>query len=73
MSAGFDESTLIGSARFRSPTPPLGQFSDQVQGVPDGASQPVKGVHHDHVAFPGVPGHRPQPGRSTVDPDFLSK
>jgi len=34
---------------------------DQVQRVAHRPSQPVQGVHHDHMAPPGEPQHRPKP------------
>lgn len=32
----------------------FGQVVDEVQGVPDGAAQPIQGVHDDHVAIAGL-------------------
>src|SRR5450759_1478596 len=31
------------------PDPALGEFVDEVEGVPHGAAEPVQGVHHDRV------------------------
>jgi len=45
-----------------NPDSPLGELVDEVEGVADGATEPVQGVHHDHVAVAGVRQCRPQPG-----------
>jgi len=58
----LDESTRIGSARFAHPDSSLGELVDEVEGVADGAAEPVQGVHDDHVAVAGVGQRRLEPG-----------
>lgn len=51
-SSGLAKSDRIGEVPHAHAT--FGQVVDEVQGVPDGAAQPIQGAHDDHVAIAGL-------------------
>ena len=57
--AGVD---LDRAGEVTDPDAAFGEVVDQVEGVSDGAAETVQGVHHDHVAVPGVLERSLQPG-----------
>src|SRR5450755_297446 len=61
-SSGLLESTLIGSARFRTPTLRSASSWIHVQGIPDRPTETVERVHDDHVPRARVRDDFPQPG-----------
>jgi hypothetical protein len=54
------------------PDSALGQLVDQVQRVAHGATEPVQGVHHDHIPAAGLVEPCAQSGAVGGRSDFLS-